>query len=350
MLRTFIASAFFTFLLLSGCTNTGTGATCDPTCTSLQECCNGTCVFTQSDTNNCGVCGAICQGTCANGVCVPDSNPGVDASTPDRDAGTMSQGECRPTCASSQRCCGRVCVDRQQPSGADGRPATADDPSSTFNNCGACGVKCDPERASSCSLRAGNANPQCACGEFPACQGSDVCAMTSSGLRCLNTSTNPEHCGEIGNACAAGETCTGGVCGCGGAGPCAEGEACCGGTCTDVTSDAMHCGGCGMACGANAPNCVAGSCVCGTGPEARVCTAPTAGGIFNPGGDPGESCCDGACVPNDDDSCACSACTGEEECAVAAPLTGSGPVEVCCTDQPALLPLLGCGGGGLPFP
>ena len=115
----------------------------------------------------------------------------------------------------------------------------------------------------------------------------------------------------------------------------------------------MNCGGCGNVCPANAPSCNGGTCGCGTGP---ACAEPMAGALGMPG-NPGESCCDGACVANTDTSCLCEPCTGDETCQVGGggiiPGMGGGAVQVCCGDESVAF--LGCGGfglgdGGLPFP
>src|SRR5690606_21066757 len=134
------------------------------------------------------------------------------------------------------------------------------------------------------------------CGNIGSCSAGSICTLVGTAYQCVNTMTDSMNCGAIGNACAPGETCSGGVCGCAGGPSCAAGQGCCGGACVALTSDAMNCGACGTVCGGNAPNCQAGTCVCGTGAGARVCTAPVPGSFFPP--TPamlGESCCDGMC-------------------------------------------------------
>lgn len=327
----------FASLLVAGCAGNNGDGDCPMPCASAEICCDGVCVLPSINQQHCGGCGRPCAGTCTNGMCLQGD---FDAST-GRDSG-MQQGACQPACTGSQMCCGSVCVERSQPVGVDGRPNSANDPRSPFNNCNGCGFRCDPERANSCSVRAGNTIPECSCGNFPQCPADEKCLQGSGGFQCVNFSTSTEHCGELNNRCAEGEICSGGVCRCGGGESCGEGQKCCGGICVDISSDAMNCGACGNVCGGNAPNCQAGSCVCGTGPTARACAMPTPSPIPLLPPNLGESCCDGECVANTDTNCGCGVmcdAEGGDSCIIA------DDGDVCCGVDLYITAV--CSGGGI---
>ncbi len=82
----------------SGATDSGGGAdsggaTCTPACAQERQCCNGTCVNTDNDPENCGTCGTTCGG----------ATPYCD--------GTCKAAPCfggGPTCTGTT-CCGSMC-------------------------------------------------------------------------------------------------------------------------------------------------------------------------------------------------------------------------------------------------
>ena len=92
------------------------------------------------------------------------------------------------------------------------------------------------------------------------------------GGSCVDTDSNPRHCGGCGDACSAGEVCSGGVCDAMG---CSGGTTECGGGCVDTSSDERHCGGCDAACDPS-ETCTDGSCVAGPPPPSATCEAPIA--------------------------------------------------------------------------
>ncbi|MDQ3034712.1 MAG: hypothetical protein M3Y87_20040, partial [Myxococcota bacterium] len=231
----------------AGCANSS-AATCDPACPDFYACCEGgagaSCRDVLNESTNCGGCGIVCpSGMCRMGSCVPGTMTD-GGTTPGTDSGM--RGMCGLSCdETTSRCCGTTCLSRSGvAAGADGRT----DP--TFSNCNGCGIACDPERASACSVAGGGTGmPTCMCGVYNACSSGSVCVSQSGSFACVNTQTDINNCGAIGNACAMGESCMSGVCQCGSTGAaCTAGQACCGGACIDSQTDAMNCGGCGVAC------------------------------------------------------------------------------------------------------
>jgi hypothetical protein len=107
------------------------------------------------------------------------------------------------------------------------------------------------------------------------------CSGTVCGGACTDTKTDLANCGACGNACGAGQSCTGGVC----AGAICTGTMCCSG-CTDTRTDLANCGACGNACG------VGQSCTAG------VCTGAICKGTL----------CGGACTDTGSDLANCGAC------------------------------------------
>ncbi|MGK4007579.1 MXAN_6577-like cysteine-rich protein [Sorangium sp. So ce1036] len=82
---------------------------------------------------------------------------------------------------------------------------------------------------------------------------------------CVDLQSSPVHCGRCGVQCAPDETCTEGAC------RCNEGLTACvaagaSRACVDLSSDPLHCGGCGAAC-APGLSCHAGACTCLGGPR-----------------------------------------------------------------------------------
>jgi hypothetical protein len=331
----------------AGCAQSGRVEGCDPACPMFSECCDTPsgprCVDVVNDRNNCGGCGTVCPGTM---VCRAARCEGGDGGLP-TDGGLRTDGGgggmCSPACPDTLRCCGMRCVSRQVTVGTDGRS----DPS--FMNCNGCGIACDPTRASACSVPGGGSGaPQCMCGLFAQCSAGQVCVRDAAGdFVCTSTSTDPENCGEVGRRCPEGHSCIAGQCVCGsgpGATACRSGEACCGDRCVDTRVDSMNCGMCGRACGGG-ESCQGGMCVCGTGPRARACATPTMTS-------PGELCCGGACVPQDASNCGgCGmTCGSDEMCLYGSDFFGGGTMRWCCARGgfPGFPAFCTPGGGGFP--
>lgn len=76
--------------------------------------------------------------------------------------------------------------------------------------------------------------------------------LSRIGEDCVDTSTDPEHCGGEGRVC---EVCAAGAC----AASCPGGTLDCEGACVDPSDHPLHCGECGRPCGAG-QLCVAGVC------------------------------------------------------------------------------------------
>lgn len=110
----------------------------------------------------------------------------------------------------------------------------------------------------------------------------EQCGGECCGEVCVDTSLDPRSCGGCDKACATGEVCAGGKCGCLPTGaPCGLGQSCCGASgCKSLMSDINNCGGCGNACGVGSGvTCKDGRCLCG--------------GVACPAG---QVCCDGTCA------------------------------------------------------
>ena len=143
-------------------------------------------------------------------------------------------------------------------------------------NCGGCGIAC--AAGESC------VDGGCLLIEFPpeAPTGCNEGLTLCNGECLVIDGGDPFNCGGCGVACAAGGSCFNGVCvppeevppqsgGCG------EGMPSCGGVCTDLLTDPLNCGACGVVCADSA--CAGGECGAPPGPCA-----------------PGFTDCGGSCV------------------------------------------------------
>jgi hypothetical protein len=88
--------------------------------------------------------------------------------------------------------------------------------------------------------------------------GACVCrpGLTNVGGNCVDTNTDPNHCGPADATCGGGTPrCAGGVC----VASCGGGFDNCNGACVDTDTDPLNCGGCGDNCN-NDEICVNGNC------------------------------------------------------------------------------------------
>lgn len=144
----------------SGSGSTGSGG---PTCIE----CNGSCVYTANDPNNCGDCGVSCssQGTgmvCASGTC-----------------------ECPPY----RTLCNGECVDLQS------------DP----RHCTGCNVTCNNNTCVN-----GMCEPSCPANMLLC----PAMGVSFGGSWCVDPMTNYGHCGGCNNVCPPAHACSGGSCVC----------------------------------------------------------------------------------------------------------------------------------------
>lgn len=279
MRSAFTAVLFVGVTTLSvGCAAGGNMALCPEGCPAAQDCCAGTCVDLDDNTQNCGGCGLRCDPglTCNNGTCSTSGCEGAQTNGNMCSNGTWLCGD-RSACTGSTLCCvtagNGACIDEQ----TDRR------------HCGGCGNVCQPgflcdggscradtSCAGGCDTGEYCDNGQCRCGNSSACPTSSSCVGNDPATRiCADLMTDRNNCGQPGNVCNTASDC-------------------CAGSCVDVTSDANNCGECGRACaGLNPPNiplvgqlcpgavagradtCVNRVCQCGTNPICdglRFCT------------------------------------------------------------------------------
>src|SRR5690606_21658102 len=218
------------------------------------------------------------------GVCEPiDVVIDIDVDQPDV-VGPPRCGEVLLPCGDGQLCCTSASVGMGCADGGDDCACTA----TVFNNlnCGECGTVC-------------NGDLQCVSGTCVCPAGTDQC---DPGM-CSDVINDRLNCGTCDNACADGQDCQSGRCFCGDR-LCDAGTDCCDVgagalTCIDTQSNPNHCGDCGIACG-DGETCMDGRCVCATDMgelgAGEVCTAD---GL-------GEFCCTDGCVTaQNDPTCEC---------------------------------------------
>jgi hypothetical protein len=176
-----------------------------------------------------------------------------------------------------------------------------------INNCGSCGIKCDPKnhtcRNGYCVCKDGYVKFNNKCvdnskGQYISCNYEYIDKLNDSG-----------NCGKCGNTCPFKQICCNGSCkdlitdssNCGKCGiVCDFGTSCCNGKCINLNFDTQNCGSCGNKC-PSGTICCNKSCVnaqtdsnnCG-----NTCTKCETGKI----------CCNGSCVDTKTDLSNCGTC------------------------------------------
>ena len=244
---------------------------CSAICTGGLLDCNGECVDTSSDMQNCGSCGNTCsyahaQATCSEGICSMvscDTDWGDCNTDPSDGCETPLDtndhcGSCDTSCTSPEFCFEGSCTD-QCPDGLTNCGGSCIDISSDVQNCGGCGTSCSYAHAQaacsqgSCALASCDTN-------WGDCNSDD-----SDGCE-KDLTSDPGNCGSCGHQCTSPLVCNAGSC----TDQCPGNLTNCDGACVDTSSDMANCGTCGNACNfQNATGvCQSGSCAlesCNTG-------------------------------------------------------------------------------------
>ena len=258
-----------------------------PACEAPNKVCGTICTDVQTDSANCGDCGAACLAgqVCENGACKFNCAEGQTACEDgcyDLQEDPNHCGQCEIKCNTSGGeeggmqlvCKAGSCI-------ADCGALTAcesgcADLMSDNNNCGECGIVCKAEDSMYCTE--GVCKKTCPAGE-------SLCDDS-----CFDLDEDVKNCGECGHACTGTDICIDGVCG----SRCAENETLCGEECVDLQKSKEHCGTCEIAC--------EGDFVCGNGLCVQKCPEDN------------QIACDGSCIDPKADLSWCGAsgqCTGE---------------------------------------
>jgi hypothetical protein len=298
-----------------------------------------------NDPNNCGSCGFACPARiiagghadfiCLEGTCQPSCHIQYLDCNGVRDDGCEVKVGTNDNCSK----CGEACPDPAKPCIADSTglagkcgcepdellcpPGRCFDPSSSDENCGACGVACDPKNGGATTpshahygcvaARCGNLK----CDEWFA----DCDAEPENG--CEVSLLSADNCGGCGVACAPGQICgknpITGVAEC----KCGAGKTLCGTECFDLKTDLTRCGSCSI------------NCTNTTGPNTHaVCSYGACGWSCEPGwGDCNGNSVDGCEVNLNSDPRNCGICGNECDLAAGQPcIAGHCAVEPCTSE------------------
>ncbi len=205
----------------------------------------------------------------------------------------------------------------------DRRAQGCDPPCGEYQVCsdGVCrDLDCNPRCTGGRACVNGFCLRECAPGDDAACGHSETCCAH---VRvCIDTSTDFQNCGGCGLACSAdaANECFRGTCRCGGYSmtPCTDGSSCCDDGCKDLMTDVENCGSCGHACGGL--QCVDGACRCSSDepcPEGEECCVegcrdlrsdPSNCGACGGSCEGGQDCCGGECANTFSDARHCGDC------------------------------------------
>lgn len=239
----------------------GSGFFCGPGITA----CDGVCVDTTTDPENCGMCAKACAAgeVCVSGTCsleCPGGSTKCGTACVDTANDPMNCGMCGKACAAGEVCaagdCALVCSGGTTLCGTDCVDTTLDPA-----HCGGCDMPCDPGEVC--------ANSMC----------TSVCPapLTDCNGVCVDTTSSDAHCGMCDDPCAAGHVCKNSMCEL----SCQQGLVDCNGVCTNTTFDPHNCAMCGHQCQADEA-CYNSVCV-PILPSATSCLA-----ILNSGGSVGD--------------------------------------------------------------
>ena len=334
------------------------------------------CETATTTTMNCGACGTACTAgmranvtpTCTSGACqFPcqtgfadcDGNVNNGCETDTRTS-VAHCGVCRMACPTptnaTAACAGGTCglgACTTNFGNCDGNVTNGCETNTQTSNahCGGCNRPCAAGQecqSGACVTLPCGGNGMICCATTPACTSPLTCQMSACGCAsgtfcaggCIDFQTSNAHCGACNRPCAAGQSCTAGVCRCNtGRGDCDMNTA--NGCETDTTANPAHCGTCGNGCSSvnGTASCVSSACriTCSAGfgncdnNVTNGCETNTQTNATHCGacmGDGGMTCtspqtcsngrccgagqtnCNGTCVSTQTDNANCGGCAG----------------------------------------